>query len=77
MAFSRKVALDYLKRAHEQDRLAHAYLISGPAGAGKKQLAAELTELVNGTDRADVFSTNARDIFVAEPEGPTRAMRCP
>jgi DNA polymerase-3 subunit delta' len=66
MAFSRKVALDYLKRAHEQDRLAHAYLISGPAGAGKKQLAAELTELVNGTDLADVFSTNARDIFVAE-----------
>jgi len=72
MAFSRKVALDYLKRAHEQDRLAHAYLISGPAGAGKKQLAAELTELVNGTDRADVFSTNARDIFVAEPESKSR-----
>lgn len=72
MAFSRKKALDYLKRAHEQGRLAHAYLISGPAGAGKKQLAAELAELVNGTDRTDVFSTSARDIFVAEPESKSR-----
>src|SRR5262249_45018276 len=72
MAFSRKTALGYLKRAHEQGRLAHAYLISGPVGAGKKQLAAELAELVNGTDRTDVFSTRARDIFVAEPESKSR-----
>ena len=72
MAFSPKAALGYLKHAYEQGRLAHAYLISGPAGAGKKQLAAELAELVNGTDRADVFSTRARDIFVAEPESKSR-----
>lgn len=72
MAFSTKTALGYLKHAYEQGRLAHAYLISGPAGAGKRQLAAELAELVNGTDRADVFSTRARDIFVAEPESKSR-----
>jgi DNA polymerase III subunit delta' len=72
MAFSPTAAIGYLRRAHEQQRLAHAYLISGPAGAGKKQLAAELAELVNGTDRADVFSTSARDIFVAEPESKSR-----
>jgi len=72
MAFSTKTALGYLTHAYEQGRLAHAYLISGPAGAGKKQLAAELAELVNGTDRADVFSTRARDIFVAEPESKSR-----
>jgi DNA polymerase-3 subunit delta' len=72
MAFSRKTALRYLKRAHEQDRLAHAYLISGPAGTGKRQLAAELAELVNGTECSAVFSTSARDIFVAEPESKSR-----
>ena len=31
MAFLSETALKYLQRAHEQDRLAHAYLISGSA----------------------------------------------
>jgi DNA polymerase-3 subunit delta' len=72
MALSRDKALAYLRRAHEQDRLGHAYLISGGAGSGKHALAAELTSLVNGTDSADVFSTKARDVFVAEPESKSR-----
>lgn len=72
MAFSPKDALHYLRRAHEQNRLAHAYLISGSAGSGKRQLAAELTNLVNGTETSEVFSTNAREIFVAEPESKSR-----
>src|SRR6266851_1688785 len=72
MAFSRTVALGYLRRAHEQKRLAHAYLISGPPGSGKRDVAAELASLVNGTDPADVFSTNAREIFLAEPESKSR-----
>ena len=72
MAFSRKDALQYLRRAHEQNRLAHAYLISGPAGSGKRTLAAELTGLVQGTDPEKVFSTNAREVFTAEPESKSR-----
>ncbi|MEY2486452.1 MAG: polymerase subunit delta [Verrucomicrobiota bacterium] len=72
MAISRDKALAYLRRAHEQDRLGHAYLISGGAGSGKHALAADLTSLVNGTDSADVFSTKARDVFVAEPESKSR-----
>ena len=72
MAFSRKAAIRFLRRAHEQKRLAHAYLISGPAGSGKREVAAELANAVNGTDPADIFSSKAREIFVAEPESKSR-----
>jgi len=72
MAFSRRAALGYLRRAHEQNRLAHAYLISGPQGSGKQVLAAELASFVNGTKVSDVFSARAREIFVAEPESKSR-----
>ena len=72
MAFSRKKALDYLRRAHDQSRLGHAYLISGPPGSGKRALAADLTALVNGTKSKDVFSARAREVYVAEPESKSR-----
>jgi len=72
MAFSRKTALDYLRRAHEQNRLAHAYLISGPPGSGKHELASDLASLANGTPAGDVFSAKAREIFVARPESKSR-----
>src|SRR5438067_5655769 len=72
MAFSRTAALECLRRAHEQDRLAHAYLISGPPGSGKQRLAAELASLVNGTQPSDIFSTKAREIFIAQPESKSR-----
>lgn len=72
MAFSRSTALEYLRRACEQNRLAHAYLISGPPGSGKEKLAADLASLVNGTPAAEVFSTSARDIFIARPESKSR-----
>jgi DNA polymerase-3 subunit delta' len=72
MAFSRTKALEYLRRAHQQHRLAHAYLITGPHGSGKQQLAADLANLVNGTPATDVFSAKAREIFVARPESKSR-----
>ncbi|MEP6603862.1 MAG: AAA family ATPase [Spartobacteria bacterium] len=72
MAFSRDNALDLLRRARDNHRLGHAYLISGPPGSGKRSLAAEVTQLVNGTAVADVFGTAAREIFVAEPESKSR-----
>ena len=72
MAFSRDTAFNLLRRAHEQNRLAHAYLFSGPPGSGKQRLAAEMASLVNGTPSSDVFSARARDIFVAQPESKSR-----
>ncbi|MDB6147524.1 MAG: hypothetical protein JWO45_1188 [Spartobacteria bacterium] len=64
--------MEYLRRAHEQNRLGHAYLISGIPGSGKRALAADLTSLVNGTAAENVFSAKAREVFVAEPESKSR-----
>src|SRR5213592_3978846 len=72
MPFSRTTALEFLRRAHQQSRLAHAYLITGPPGSGKQLLAADLASLVNGTPATDVFSAKAREIFVARPESKSR-----
>jgi DNA polymerase-3 subunit delta' len=72
MAFPRATAFEFLRRAYEQNRLAHAYLITGPPGSGKKGLAAELASLVNGTPAKDVFSARAREIFIARPESKSR-----
>jgi DNA polymerase III subunit delta' len=68
MAFPRTTAFEFLRRAYEQNRLAHAYLITGPPGSGKEALAAEVASLVNGTPAKEVFSTKAREIFIAGPE---------
>ena len=68
MAFPRATALEFLRRAYEQNRLAHAYLITGPPGSGKEMLAAEVASLVNGTPAKEVFSAKAREIFIAGPE---------
>ncbi len=72
MAFTPKAAIGFLRRAHENKRLAHAYLISGPAGSGKRQIAADLASIVNGTPVDDIFSNKAREIFLAEPESKSR-----
>jgi DNA polymerase-3 subunit delta' len=72
MAFTRKSAIGFLRRAHKSNRLAHAYLISGPVGSGKREVAADLASMVNGTDAGEVFSSKAREIFVAEPESKSR-----
>jgi DNA polymerase-3 subunit delta' len=72
MAFARTTALEFLRRAYEQNRLAHAYLITGAPGSGKEALAAELASLVNGTPAKDIFSAKAREIFIARPESKSR-----
>src|SRR5712691_10438937 len=72
MAFTRKTAIGLLRRAHDQKRLGNAYLISGPAGTAKREVTADWASTVNGTNAADVFSSKAREIFVAEPESKSR-----
>ena len=72
MAFARTTAFALLRGAYEQNRLAHAYLITGSPGSGKEVLAAELASLVNGTPLQEVFSVKAREIFIARPESKSR-----
>ena len=45
MPFTRNDAFEYLSRAHGNGRLAHAYLISGPPGSGKRGLVSDLSSL--------------------------------
>jgi DNA polymerase-3 subunit delta' len=69
MSFSAENAFTLLRCAHEQDRLAHAYLISGPSGSGKRVLVAQLAALVTGAaDRA----LQHPDVHTAEPESKSR-----
>jgi DNA polymerase III subunit delta' len=72
MAFSPEAAFNYLRRAHEQSRLAHAYLISGAPGTGKRTLASQLANLVNDTRAEDVFASGAAGVYLAEPESKSR-----
>ena len=72
MAFTPQVALDYLGSAQKRSRLAHAYLITGAAGSGKRALAAELAHRVNGAPAEEIFAGSAPDVHLASPESKSR-----
>ncbi len=72
MAFTRVGALAYLSRAYERGRLAHAYLISGLPGSGKRGLASDLSNLVTGAAASDVFASQPPGVYLAEPESKSR-----
>ena len=72
MAFTRSGAFEYLSRAHQHGKLAHAYLISGPPGSGKRGLASDLCNLVTHASTADVFAAPPPGVYLAEPESKSR-----
>jgi len=65
-------ALTRLRTAKTQGRLAHAYLITGPAGSGTRELAEQLTGLILGTSEAPFKHADAH---VIEPESKSRRIR--
>jgi DNA polymerase-3 subunit delta' len=71
MSFSAEAAFDMLSRAHAQKRLAHAYLLAGPRGSGKRWLAANLANLVTESDAG----LEHPDVHTAEPESKSRRLR--
>lgn len=48
MAFTVDRAFELVSEAHDRQRLAHAFLISGPRGSGKEELAARMIRLLQG-----------------------------
>jgi DNA polymerase-3 subunit delta' len=70
MAFLASEALALLRNAHRNDRLAHAYLITGPAGAGKREFAAQVCALILGV--ADSEALGHSDVHTIEPESKSR-----
>jgi DNA polymerase-3 subunit delta' len=62
-------ALALLQKADENGRLAHAYLITGPEGSGKRQLAGDLCGLLTG-DRKSLLAHP--DVHAIEPESKSR-----
>ena len=72
MAFTRSTAFEYLKRAHENKRLAHAYLISGPPGSGKRALVSDFVNLITESTSSDIFASQPPGVFLAEPESRSR-----
>ncbi len=69
MAFSADQALTLLRKAQANDRLAHAYLITGPVGSGTREVAAGLTGILVGDSAAPLKHP---DVHIAEPESKSR-----
>ncbi len=56
MSFCYDKAVDLIEQAKENERLAHAYLITGPLGSGKEALAIKMIEMVNPSGESGVGS---------------------
>ncbi len=69
MAYTADAAFTLLRAAHGRDRLAHAYLITGPIGSGKRQLAGRIASMILG-DEGDPWGNP--DVHVIEPESKSR-----
>ncbi|HWL53159.1 MAG TPA: hypothetical protein VNQ90_12045 [Chthoniobacteraceae bacterium] len=78
MAFSPQAAFEFLQRAQTAGRLAHAYLITGPTGSGKRDLASRLGWFLHRGEAA-MPSPDAGlklpDLHTIEPESKSRLIR--
>jgi len=70
MPFTSDEAYTHLERARAHDRLAHAYLLTGPAGSGKRELAGRICALLLGESAGDPWKHP--DVHRIEPESKSR-----
>ncbi|MFT5467338.1 MAG: DNA polymerase-3 subunit delta' [Verrucomicrobiales bacterium] len=75
MAFLVDAASELLARSHQQGRLAHAYLLTGPEGSGKKLLALRLMNLVSGHDNSSIEQAAGEHVQLVRPESKSRRIR--
>ncbi|MEP4076517.1 MAG: DNA polymerase III subunit delta' C-terminal domain-containing protein [Haloferula sp.] len=64
MAFTVDQAVTLIEGAHERQRLAHAFLISGPRGSGKEELAARIVKSLQsgGGSGNDLFGEPVKEV---------------
>lgn len=70
MSFSKESAFERLSEVHRAGRLAHAYLLTGPVGSGRRWLADRLAALVLGCEPDRVSSHP--DTHAVQPESKSR-----
>ena len=76
MAFLPDQAYDLIARAHGQERLAHAFLISGSNGNDLRTLAVRIAALVNGWRGVNTLDDlRSKGAIVIEPEGKIRQLK--
>jgi DNA polymerase-3 subunit delta' len=76
MAFLPDQAFTLIARAFEQDRLAHAFLISGTNGDDLRALAVKIAALVNDWNGVETLDDlRGRGAIVIEPEGKIRQIK--
>lgn len=72
MPFAAPEALELLLQAHHQNRLAHAYLLTGPRGSGKQALTGQLCARILGCTPETVSSHP--DVHSIAPESKSRQL---
>ncbi len=72
MPFKSDHALKLLARSHEQGRLGHAYLITGPKEAQHEQFAASLLDLVTGQKQRTLEGWEGQGAIVLRPQSKSR-----
>jgi len=75
MPFLPEAAFDFLRHAHENGRLAHAYLITGESGSGKRALALRLAGHVAGMHDPAGDPLKHPDVHAIEPESKSRIIK--
>ncbi|MGV3658837.1 MAG: hypothetical protein ACO1TE_01595 [Prosthecobacter sp.] len=72
MPFKSDHALKLLARAHENGRLGHAYLITGPKEAQHEQFAASVLDLVTGQKQKTLEGWEGQGAIVLRPQSKSR-----
>jgi len=74
MSFNVEKAFSLISQAREAGRLAHAYLITGPEGSGKHDLAARIIRMVNGLPETagNLEDLRSGTTTVVQPESKSR-----
>ena len=76
MSLTVEAAYGYLNKAATAGRLAHAYLIVGPTGSGKTELAARLVSLVNGgMVESSLDALADENVRLVQPESKSRRIK--